>query len=184
MEGLVSHTPMTDLLRERGVFDRHPFVLIDVGCAGGIAEPWRAFGPSLVAHGYDPDVDACEEAQARERFPHVRYHARFVGLPESHPFVQRRRAEAARWPDTNIWGRVTAGHLAANRQEADAGGPHAALALADPATAHRRGRDRPRASSSRPSTSSRWTSTGRTWRCSSPLGRCSPTSRCWASRWR
>ena len=58
MEGLVSHTPMTDLLRERGVFDRHPFVLIDVGCAGGIAEPWRAFGRSLVAHGYDPDIGA------------------------------------------------------------------------------------------------------------------------------
>ena len=116
MEGLVPHTPMTDVLRERGVFDRHPFVLIDVGCAGGIAEPWRAFGPSLIAHGYDPDVDACEEAQAREPFPHVRYHARFVGLPESHPFVQRRRAEADRWPDTNIWGRVTAGHLAGKRR--------------------------------------------------------------------
>jgi hypothetical protein len=112
MEGLVPHAPMTDLLRDRGVFDRHPFVLIDVGCAGGIAEPWRAFGRSLVAHGYDPDIGACEEAQAREPFPHVRYHARAVGLPESHPFVERRRADAAHWPDTNIWGRVTAGHLA------------------------------------------------------------------------
>ena len=112
MEGLVAHTPMTDLLRERGVFDRHPFVLIDVGCAGGIAEPWRAFGASLIAHGYDPDIGACEEAQAREDFPGVRYHARFVGLPESHAFVQQRRADAARWPDTNIWARVTAGHMA------------------------------------------------------------------------
>ena len=122
--------PMTDLLRERGVFDRHPFVLIDVGCAGGIAEPWRAFGRSLVAHGYDPDVGACEEAQASERFPRVRYHARFVGLPESHAFVQRRRADAARWPETNIWGRVTAGHMAQKRQKADGGPP----ATADPAT--------------------------------------------------
>jgi hypothetical protein len=130
MEGLVSHTPMTDLLRERGVFDRHPFVLVDVGCAGGIAEPWRAFGRSLIAHGYDPDVVACEEAEAREPFPHVRYHARFVGLPESHPFVQRRRAEAARWPDTNIWGRVTAGHLARKKQEADS--PAGAARWADP----------------------------------------------------
>jgi FkbM family methyltransferase len=112
VEGLVSHTPMTDLVRERGVFDRHPFVLIDVGCSGGIAAAWRAFGRSLIAHGYDPDVAACEEAQAREPFPHVRYHAGSVGLPESHPFVQRRRAEAANWPDTNIWGRVTAGHMA------------------------------------------------------------------------
>jgi hypothetical protein len=132
MEGLVFHTPMTDLLRERGVFDRHPFVLIDVGCAGGIAEPWRSFGRSLVAHGYDPDVGACEEAQARERFPGVRYDALFVGLPESHPFVQRRRAEAAQWPETNIWGRVTAGYMASKQAEASAGDPEAAVRLADP----------------------------------------------------
>jgi hypothetical protein len=64
MEGLTNHSPMTDLLRGRGVFDRYPFILIDVGCAGGIDHLWRAFGPSLVAHGYDPDVTACEEASA------------------------------------------------------------------------------------------------------------------------
>ena len=112
MEGLVSETPMTNLLRERGVFERHPFVLVDVGCAGGIEDAWRAFGPALIAHGYDPDVGAIEQVRAREYFPHVHYHARFVGLPESHPFVQRRQAEGARLPDTNIWGRVTAGYMA------------------------------------------------------------------------
>jgi Methyltransferase FkbM domain len=133
MEGLVSNTPMTDVLRERRVFDRHPFVLVDVGCAGGIAEPWRAFGPSLVAHGYDPDVAACEEAQAREPFPHVRYHARFVGLPESHPMVQRRLADGDRWPNTNIWGRVTAGYLAAKQHETSAADP-AHARVADPST--------------------------------------------------
>ena len=134
MEGLVSYTPMTDMLRERGVFDRYPFVLIDVGCAGGIAEPWRAFGPSLVAHGYDPDVGACEEARARETFPDVHYHSQFVGLPDSHPFVQRRRADAVHWPNTNIWARVTAGHLASKQQDMDAGAPAAAKRLADPST--------------------------------------------------
>jgi hypothetical protein len=133
MEGLVLHTPMTDVLRGRGVFDRYPFVLIDVGCAGGIADPWRSFGPSLVAHGYDPDITACEEAQAREPFPEVHYHARFVGLPESHPFVQGRRADAGQWPNTNIWGRVTAGYLAAKGQDAEVGEPPAAARLADPA---------------------------------------------------
>jgi len=116
MEGLVLHTPMTDVLRERGVFDRDPFVLIDVGCSGGIDDAWRAFGPSLVAHGYDPDIDACEEAQEREPFPHVQYHPRLVGLPGSHPFVKRRRVEATRWVDTNIWDRVTAGHLSRKQQ--------------------------------------------------------------------
>jgi hypothetical protein len=131
MEGLVSHTPMTDAVRERGVFDRHPFVLIDVGCAGGIDDPWRAFGSSLIARGYDPDIAACEDAQKREPFPNVRYHARFVGLPESHPFVQRRRADAARWPNTNIWDRVTAGELSGRTRELAATAPPR---LADPAS--------------------------------------------------
>jgi FkbM family methyltransferase len=123
MEGLVANAPMTDLLRRRGVFDRHPFVLLDVGCAGGIDETWRTFGPSLVAHGYDPDIRACEEAQAREPFHNVHYHARFVGLPEEHPFAQHRRANEARWADTNIWRRVTAGHLATTEEESPADSP-------------------------------------------------------------
>jgi Methyltransferase FkbM domain len=131
VEGLVSHTPMTDIVRERGVFDRHPFLLVDVGCAGGIDDPWRAFGSSLIARGYDPDVAACEDAQNREPFPNVRYHARFVGLPESHPFVQQRRADAARWPNTNIWGRVTASELAGRAQES---GANASPRLTDPAS--------------------------------------------------
>jgi hypothetical protein len=109
---------MTHLLRQRGAFDRHPFVLIDVGCAGGIDDAWRAFGPSLLAHGYDPDVAACEAAQAREPFDDVHYHACPVGLHETHPFVQRRRADATRWPYTNIWGRVTAGYLAQRAEKA------------------------------------------------------------------
>jgi FkbM family methyltransferase len=132
MDGLTTHAPMTHLLREGGVFDRHPFVLIDVGSAGGIDDAWRAFGPSLVAHAYDPDVAACEDAQAREPFDDVRYHACRVGLAETHPFVQRRKEDATRWPNTNIWGRITAGYLAERAQssspavEPTAGEPPAA----------------------------------------------------------
>jgi hypothetical protein len=103
---------MTELLQKRGTFDRAPFVLIDVGCAGGIDDAWRAFGPSLVAHGYDPDVAACADAERREPFENVHYHARPVGLPETHPFAERRREDAARWPNTNIWGRISGGYLA------------------------------------------------------------------------
>jgi hypothetical protein len=118
MDGLTNHAPMTHLLRERGVFDRHPFVLIDVGCAGGIDDAWRAFGPSLVAHAYDPEVAACEHAQVGEPFDHVFYHARSVGLPASHPFMQRRSEDVTRWPNTNIWDRITAGYLAERAQKA------------------------------------------------------------------
>jgi hypothetical protein len=121
---------MTELLRERRAFDRHPFVLIDVGCAGGIDDAWRAFGPTLMARGYDPDVAACEEAQSREPFGNVRYQARYVGLEETHPFVQRRRADQEQWPNTNIWGRVTAGYLAERAQDETRAG---ARRMADPA---------------------------------------------------
>jgi hypothetical protein len=114
---------MTRLLRERGVFERHPFVLIDVGCSDGIDEAWRAFGPSLVAHGYDIDVAECERLQAAEPFEHVRYHAGRVGLPETHPFAERRRQDAAQWPDANIWGRITAGYLAARGAESGGAEP-------------------------------------------------------------
>ncbi|MGN6868492.1 MAG: FkbM family methyltransferase [Solirubrobacteraceae bacterium] len=114
---------MTELLRERGAFERSPVVLIDVGAAGGIDHAWRAFGPSLVARGYDPDVAACEQANANETFPDVRYYARYVGLEESHPFVQRRRVDASRWPNTNIWERVTAGYMAQHAVESAPGAP-------------------------------------------------------------
>ena len=129
MDGITDHTPMTHLLRERGVFDRHPFVLIDVGCAGGIDDAWRAFGRSLVVHAYDPDIAACEDARARERFDHVAYHAQHVGLPETHPFVVGRREEASKWPNTNIWGRISAGYLAERAQKVMAS---VAAQMADP----------------------------------------------------
>jgi Methyltransferase FkbM domain len=124
---------MTELLQQRGVFDKHPFVVLDLGAAGGIDDAWRVFGPTLVAHGFDPDVSACDEAAAREPFPHVCYHARFVGLPDSHPYVRRRLAEAERWPDTDIWRRVTAGYLA-QRQQAAVGEDGHSRAFADPST--------------------------------------------------
>ena len=130
MDLLINCTPMTDLLRERGIFERHPFVLIDVGCVGGLPPEWRIFGPTLLAHGFDPDVAACEAARAEEAFACVHYQPRFVGLSASHSFVQRRRSDQECWPDTNIWSRVTAGQLAA----ADAERMTAPKRLADPST--------------------------------------------------
>ena len=66
----------------------------------------------------------------RRRSLHVHYHPRLVGLRDSHPFVRRRRADAERWPDTNIWSRVTAGQLAV----ADAGRTQDTPRLADSST--------------------------------------------------
>ncbi len=123
MDGLTDHAPMTHLLRERGVFDRYPFVLIDVGCAGGIDDAWRAFGSSLIVRAYDPDITACEDARYREPFENVRYHACHVGLPSAHPFVRRREDDATHWPNTNTWDRITAGYLATRAQPAPSASP-------------------------------------------------------------
>ena len=131
MSALTHPARMTLLLRERGVFERHPFVLIDLGGGRGIGDAWRAFGPSLVAHAYGPSIDACEQAPAGEPFANVFYHARRVGLPDSHPFVQRREEDGAHRPNTNIWGRVTAGYLA-QRAQSTSPGAAAAPRMADP----------------------------------------------------
>jgi hypothetical protein len=77
---------------ESGALEGDPFVLIDIGCALGIDAAWRAFGPYLVARGFDPQVDECARLNAAEANPSIRYHAAFVGLPDDHPFHTSRPA--------------------------------------------------------------------------------------------
>ena len=45
---------LTEYFARIGMFSSEPFVLIDVGCSGGISDYWRAFGKDLVAFGFDP----------------------------------------------------------------------------------------------------------------------------------
>jgi FkbM family methyltransferase len=84
---------LAGLLTQQAVLERDPFVLIDVGASGGIHPVWRKFGSHLVAFGFDPQKSECRRLQENEPNPRVTYVPRFVGLPESHPFVQRRHAE-------------------------------------------------------------------------------------------
>jgi Methyltransferase FkbM domain len=100
------HRSLTSELRDAGVFAGSPFVLIDVGCRDGIDRIWRQFAPDLVAHGFDPIVDECRRLQREEPLDSVRYHARFVGLDASHPFVQRKNALPAE-PTLNPWDRLS-----------------------------------------------------------------------------
>ncbi len=64
---------------QRRLFADDPFVLVDVGCSGGIAGHWRALEPALKAYGFDPLVRECERLRGLERNPQVRYFDRFVG---------------------------------------------------------------------------------------------------------
>ncbi len=99
-------TKMTRALVERKAFATHPFTLLDVGCSGGISPFWRAFEPSLVALGIDPVVTECERLNAKEAGSKVRYRPAFVGLPDGHPFVQK-RGNTEPWGG-NPWNRLSA----------------------------------------------------------------------------
>jgi hypothetical protein len=83
-------TSMTRSLVEKKTFASEPFTLIDVGCSGGISPFWRVFDPSLMALGIDPVVTECERLNVHETNSNVRYRPAFVGLPDQHPFVQKR----------------------------------------------------------------------------------------------
>lgn len=105
MENTLKFTRMARSLVERGVFASHPFTLLDVGCSGGISPFWRVFEPSLTARGIDPVSPECERLNRKESNSNVRYLARFVGLPEDHPFVQR-RGNREPWGG-NPWNRLS-----------------------------------------------------------------------------
>jgi hypothetical protein len=99
-------TRMTCSLVEKKTFASQPFTLLDVGCSGGISPFWRVFAPSLLALGIDPVVSECERLNAKEANSKVRYRPAFVGLPDQHPFVQK-RGNNEPWGG-NPWNRLSA----------------------------------------------------------------------------
>jgi hypothetical protein len=105
MEYTSVFTKMTRSLVEKRVFAAAPFTLLDVGCSGGISPFWRVFDPSLVAVGIDPVLSECERLNANEANANIRYRPTFVGLPEQHPFVQK-RGNNDPWGG-NPWGRLS-----------------------------------------------------------------------------
>ena len=106
MESPLSFTAMTRFLVGRNVFESHPLLLLDVGCSGGISPIWRVFEPSLSALGIDPVVKECQKLNAKEANSKVRYRPAFVGLPDQHPFVQK-RGNKDPWGG-NPWNRLSA----------------------------------------------------------------------------
>jgi len=99
-------TKMTQSLIESQTFSSQPFTLLDVGCSGGISSFWRIFDPSLVALGIDPVANECNRLNAEEISSNVCYRPAFVGLPDDHPFVQKRGNNAP--CGGNPWNRLSA----------------------------------------------------------------------------
>jgi hypothetical protein len=106
VEYKASYTRLTQCLVERGLFSDDPFRLIDVGCSGGISKFWQIFQTSLQALGIDPVIDECDRLNNGEPSGNIRYQAAFVGLPEDHPFIQRRGKRDV-W-GANPWERLSA----------------------------------------------------------------------------
>lgn len=58
--------------------------LVDVGCSGGLAPGWRAFGGNLEAVAFDCDAEEIARLQREEANPAVQYVSGFVGMPAAH----------------------------------------------------------------------------------------------------
>ena len=89
---------MLRYLVEQCVFGTQPFVLFDVGCAGGIDALWRIFGDQLSAVGFDPQQSEIERLGRNESNPDIKYVPALIGLPNNHEF-QIRAGQNARAAD-------------------------------------------------------------------------------------
>ena len=103
MQGTANYVPVISYLSEIPLLSE--FMLIDIGCSGGIDAVWRGFGPRLRALAIDPNVDEIERLRSLETHPGVQYLAAFAGLPANHPFSLRK---AGRDPlERNPWTRLS-----------------------------------------------------------------------------
>src|SRR5262245_66177728 len=88
MEGIANYVPVISYLSETPLLSK--FMLIDIGCSGGIDTVWRGFGPRLRALAIDPNVAEIERLRSSETYPGIQYLAAFAGLPKDHPFTLRK----------------------------------------------------------------------------------------------
>jgi FkbM family methyltransferase len=103
MEGTAAYAPVLAYLAECAASSG--FVVVDIGCSGGIDEIWRSFGPRLRVIGFDPNVAEIERLRSLEPHPAVEYVAAFAALPHDHEFA-RRKAGRGDWGRTP-WSRLS-----------------------------------------------------------------------------
>jgi SAM-dependent methyltransferase len=103
MEGTAGYVPVIDYLVE-AVRDAE-FMLVDIGCSGGIDNVWRCFGPTLRALAIDPNIAEIKQLESIETNPGIRYLAAFARLPENHPFALQ-KAGRSHW-GRNPWERLS-----------------------------------------------------------------------------
>src|SRR5262245_61163920 len=75
----MSRHRLTSRVLEQRLWGETPFVLLDVGCSGGIEGRWSVFGDRLAAVGFDPLVAEINRLNAANTAAGVRYEAAVVG---------------------------------------------------------------------------------------------------------
>lgn len=94
MEGTASYVPVIGYLCE--ALRDSQFMLVDIGCSGGIDSVWRSFGSRLRALAIDPNIAEIERLKGSETHPGIRYLAAFARLPADQPFALR-KAGRSHW---------------------------------------------------------------------------------------
>ena len=103
MEGTVSEAAVMSYVAETA--DDSEFMLVDIGCSGGIDRVWRGFGPRLRAVAIDPNLSEIERLRAIESHPGIEYIAAFANVPPQHPFAIR-KGNRNHWAH-NPWNRLS-----------------------------------------------------------------------------
>ncbi len=104
MEGASKHAPVIAYVSRH--LPDSPFMLVDIGCEGGINPVWRQFGPRLRAFALDPNAAEIERLQRDETHAGVTYLAGLASIPDDHPFACSRNGRDY-W-GRNPWDRLSA----------------------------------------------------------------------------
>jgi FkbM family methyltransferase len=86
------------------------FMLLDVGCSGGLHPLFLQFGDRLRAVGFDPMLDEVARLTAENTNPKLKYEAAFVGNKDYAKLLSPEAKAAA--PNTDFFGRTSAARAA------------------------------------------------------------------------
>ena len=103
VDGMVTFCPLLDYVA--GISAGNEFVLVDIGCAGGIDRRWRRMGKRLRAIGFDANAREIENLRSRERSAGVTYVNALAAIDPAHPFARKKHSkpdcQRMTWPRTS-----------------------------------------------------------------------------------
>jgi len=88
---MVNFCPLLDYLAE--ISAPNEFLLVDIGCSGGIDRRWRRLGRRLRAIGFDPNAAEIEKLAARERNASISYVNALTTIDPNHPFAKKKQGQ-------------------------------------------------------------------------------------------